>query len=420
MSHKNLFLITAGFPFGESEQSFLRTEFDELVKQYQITILTKKTDEPIKYPIPDSVSVEQYAGRSNSGKKLLTALPQLISVLLKPYVRKELWLALRGCSFHLKKQRLKELLSVALQVEQLKSVLIPLIEKTSAEFVYSYWCFPIVLSAAELKQKYPNLKVLTRFHGIDLYNERTASGWQPFRTAIAEKCDRLVFACDAGRDYYLSRWGQKWAEKSVVSYLGCIPLTRILPQETDRLTLVSCSNAIPLKRVHLIIEALALLPEHIMVDWHHVGDGTELDNLKQLASDRLTAHSNISWKFWGYVPNHQLDALYQQIQPQLFITTSSTEGGVPVSIQEIFSAGIPVIGTAVGGILDVIRTDETGYLLSENPEPSEIAEKIAAFVALTPQQRIAMSEAAVALWCEKLDAAKNAIRFAEMLANFSE
>lgn len=415
MSHKNLILITAGFPFGESEQSFLRTEFDELFKQYQITILTKKTDEPIKYSIPDSVSVEQYAGRSNSGKKLLTALPQLISVLLKPYVRKELWLALRGCSFHLKKQRLKELLSVALQVEQLKSVLIPLIEKTSAEFVYSYWCFPIVLSAAELKQKYPNLKVLTRFHGIDLYNERTANGWQPFRTAIAERCDRLVFVCEAGRDYFLSQWGQKWASKSVVSYLGCTPMTRIPAHDSECLTLVSCSNAIPLKRIHLIIKALALLPEHVQVDWHHVGAGTELDALRQLASDKLSTHPNISWRFWGYIPNHQLDSLYQQIQPQLFITTSSTEGGAPISIQEAFSAKIPAIGTAAGGISELVQTGETGYLLSQNPDPFKIAEKIAAFWSLSPQEKRKLGENAYALWQTKLDAKKNAESFCELL-----
>ena len=415
MVKQSIILVTGDFPFGNAEESFLRTEFNELIKHYQVTILTRQTDEPLLYPFPGNVQVIRYSQKSNRGLRLIQTLPMLAKLLFRPYVLQELKDALRGCSFSLKKRRLKELLSVAVQAEQLKSVLIPLIEKTSAEFVYSYWCFPIVLSAAELKQKHPNLKVLTRFHGIDLYNERTASGWQPFRTAIAEKCDQLVFACDAGRDYYLSRWGQKWAEKSVVSYLGCIPLTRILPQETDHLTLVSCSNAIPVKRVHLIIEALALLPEHIMVDWHHVGDGTELDNLKQLASDRLTAHSNISWKFWGYVPNHQLDALYQQIQPQLFITTSSTEGGAPVSIQEIFSASIPAVGTAIGGIPELIQNGKTGYLLSEDPDPSEISDTITAFWKLTPQQRSIMGEAAFALWHQKLDAEKNAQDFCQLL-----
>lgn len=415
MSQKNLILITAGFPFGESEQSFLRTEFDALIKDYQVTLLAKETNEPIKYPISDSVSVERYACRSNSGKQLLTALPQLIRAILKPYIRKELRFALRACTFRLKKNRLKELLSVAVQVAQLKSVLLPLIEKTRADIIYSYWCFPIVLSAAELKQKYPHLKVLTRFHGQDLYNERTANGWQPFRAAISEKCDRLVFACEAGRDYHLSHWGQKWAAKSIVSYLGCTPLSQVPHQETERLVLVSCSYAIPLKRIHLIMEALTLLPETISVNWHHIGDGAELENLKQLASDRLTAHTNISWKFWGFVPNHQLNELYQQIYPQLFITTSSTEGGAPISIQEAFSASIPAIGTAVGGIPELILDGQTGYLLSDTPSPSEIAEKIAAFWNLSPQQRAQMGETAFSLWQDKLDAKKNAESFCKLL-----
>ena len=420
MPQKSLILITEGFPFGESEQSFLRREFDELVKRYQVTLLAKKTDEPIKYPIPDSVSVEQYASRSNSGKQLLAALPQFISALLKPHVLKELLSALRGCSFRLKKQRLKELISVAVQVEQLKSVLVPLIEKHNADFIYSYWCRPIILSAAELKQKYPNLKVLTRFHGIDLYNERTTSGWQPFRTAISEKCDRLVFACETGRDYYLAHWGQKWAKKSIVSYLGCAPLARISAQKSDCLTMVSCSNAIPLKRIHLIIEALALLPGEIRVDWHHIGDGIELGNLKQMAGNRLAAHINISWKFWGYISNHQLNVVYQDVQPDLFITLTETEGGAPVSIQEIFSMGVPAIGTAVGGIPEQVQTGKTGYLLSADPPPVEVCKAIVDFYNAELELRQAMCDAAYALWQEKFDAKANAIRFVEMLADMAE
>ena len=415
MSQKNLILITAGFPFGESEQSFLRIEFNELIKHYQVTLLAKKTDEPIKYPVPDSVSVEKYAGRSNSGKQLLAALPQIISALLKPYVRKELWAALRGCSFSLKKARLKELLSVAVQVEQLKSVLIPLIEKTNAEIVYSYWCFPIVLSAAELKQKYPRLKVLTRFHGYDLYNERTATGWQPFRTAISEKCDRLVFACEAACDYYLSQWGQEWEEKSVVSYLGCAALMQIPRQESERLTLVSCSSAIPLKRIHLIIEALALLPESIIVNWHHIGDGIELPRLIERAQTMLSSCENLRWKFWGRISNHELEDVYGKIHPDLFITTTATEGGAPVSIQEAFSMAVPAIATEVGGNPELVVNGETGILLPENPSPEMVASAIECFYNCTQEEKQAMGREANARWQSLFDAEKNARKFAEML-----
>ena len=56
-----------------------------------------------------------------------------------------------------------------------------------------------------------------------------------------------------------------------------------------------------------------------------------------------------------------------------FITTSSTEG-LPVSIQEAMAAGIPIIGTNVGGIPEMI--DGNGVLLSANPSNKEVAEAI--------------------------------------------
>ena len=60
------------------------------------------------------------------------------------------------------------------------------------------------------------------------------------------------------------------------------------------MTLVSCSNLIPLKRADLIIAALALLPESIRVDWHHFGDGTEREALAALAVKTLPP--NVRWK----------------------------------------------------------------------------------------------------------------------------
>ena len=53
-----------------------------------------------------------------------------------------------------------------------------------------------------------------------------------------------------------------------------------------------------------------------------------------------------------------------------FINISSTEG-LPVAIMEAISFNVPVIGTDVGGISEIV-TPETGILLSSNPELSEI------------------------------------------------
>ena len=409
---KRILLITNGFPFGESERSFLGVEVEQLTQQFYLDVLAPDNHESLLYPT-DGL---QRISRCIAGKSFRSCgISEILSCLFSPIVWKEFWQQTKQFHFRGFFRNYVKTVYAFHQARIVANQIMTLMEEDAIDILYTYWCSTNTLAALLVKKKYPLLKVITRFHGYDLYNERSKNSWQPFRSVISEKCDRLVFACEAGRDYYLAHWGEKWAEKSMVAYLGCAPLTQVLRQDTTHLTLVSCSYAISLKRIHLIIEALALLPETLEVEWHHIGDGAELENLKQLASHRLTAHTNLSWKFWGFVPNHQLNDLYQQIQPQLFITTSSTEGGAPISIQEAFSAGIPAIGTAVGGIPELILDGQTGYLLPENPDPAEIAEKIVTFWNLAPEQHEKMCETAFSLWQNKLDAEKNAQSFCEVL-----
>ena len=410
---KSIILVTRDFPFGNAEESFLRTEFMELIKHDQVTILTRETDEPLLYPVPEGVRVVRYSQQSNRGLRLIQRIPVLVKLLLRQYVRQEFKSALHGCSAGCKMARMRELLAYVLQTEQLKEVLEPLIRETNADLIYSYWCYPMVLTAAELKQKYPHLKVITRFHGVDLYKEHTKYGWQPFRAAISEKCDRLVFACDAGRAYYLSQWGQKWATKSVVSYLGCPSAEPLTVTPSKPLQLVSCSNLIPLKRVDLLVDALAILPKTLEVCWHHIGDGPERERLMILAKEKLG--ENVRWEFCGALPNEKVFAVYRQIGAQLFLTASATEGGVPVSLQECAAMGIPCIGTAVGGIPEIIADGKTGYLLPADATAEQIRDAIVRFHELTVDDRLRMHNQIRELWQEQFDARANARGFVQMV-----
>ena len=88
---------------------------------------------------------------------------------------------------------------------------------------------------------------------------------------------------------------------------------------------------------------------------------------------------------------------------------------MPVSLQETSAMGIPAVGTAVGGIPEVIMDGKTGFLLPQNPETADVTGAILKYLNLTQAQRQEMSDAAVTLWQEKFDAKKNAQRFAAFL-----
>ena len=95
-----------------------------------------------------------------------------------------------------------------------------------------------------------------------------------------------------------------------------------------------------------------------------------------------------------------------------FITTSETEGGAPVSIQEAMAYGIPIIGTDVGGITEMIQGN--GILLKANPTPGEIRNAIE-YIMQNPDIRKRMCDASVKIWSEEYCAEKNVQRFVNFI-----
>ena len=101
-------------------------------------------------------------------------------------------------------------------------------------------------------------------------------------------------------------------------------------------------------------------------------------------------------------------AYYKSTHVDLFLTASETEGGTPVSIMEAFSFGVPAVGTDVGGIPEMINAG-TGFLLSANPTPQEIAAAIAA------AKKTALRSNARQMWHASFYDKANHTRFASEL-----
>lgn len=72
--------------------------------------------------------------------------------------------------------------------------------------------------------------------------------------------------------------------------------------------------------------------------------------------------------------------------------------------------GIPVMGTAVGGIPEIVLDGETGILLSADPDKEEAAAAIEKYYHMAAGEKQRLSRNARNFWQEKLDADKNAMR----------
>ena len=105
-----------------------------------------------------------------------------------------------------------------------------------------------------------------------------------------------------------------------------------------------------------------------------------------------------------------------KVPVDVLINTSSSEG-LPVSIMEAMSFGIPIIATNVGGTSELV-TDKTGILIPKNCSPEDVSEAINRISkkSRSTDFRIEVRNA----WKSKVNAQENFTNFAEQLNSISE
>ena len=139
---------------------------------------------------------------------------------------------------------------------------------------------------------------------------------------------------------------------------------------------LSVSQVHPRKRIKEIHEALltfATMNTDVNVVWTHFGDGPYFKHLLEFAHTVNVQNFKIECK--GRVPNTEvMSYIISNTGIDVFINLSTSEG-VPVSVMEAQSFGIPVIATNVGGTSEVMNSDN-GILLSANPTNSEVVEAL--------------------------------------------
>jgi spore coat protein SA len=76
----------------------------------------------------------------------------------------------------------------------------------------------------------------------------------------------------------------------------------------------------------------------------------------------------------GFIPPVEMPRAY--LLGDLFVGPSQIEEGLGLVFLEAAAAGLPVIATRRGGIPEVVRDGDTGLLLQEKEDITELAEKI--------------------------------------------
>jgi glycosyltransferase involved in cell wall biosynthesis len=183
-------------------------------------------------------------------------------------------------------------------------------------------------------------------------------------------CDWVVGICDATVNNLKSMHSVA-GRKIVRVYNGAVPLQRVATRECppkSGFTLLYAGRLAPVKNHELLFNAFrsALSSMPALRLWM-VGDGSERKRLENLA-DSLGISAQVT--FWG----QQLDVAPFFSAADAFIMSSTSEG-LPMSLLQAFSLGLPAIVTDVGGMAEVIRLSNAGFTVSR-ADSAEMASAI--------------------------------------------
>ena len=141
-------------------------------------------------------------------------------------------------------------------------------------------------------------------------------------------------------------------------------------------TIITVSRLVYKNGLDTLIRAAVELKTHILHSTFYIqilGSGPEESNLKKLTAvlkvqDQVRFLGNVSQ---AELPNYLANA-------DIFVRASRSEG-LGTAFLEAMAAGLPIVGTAVGGIPDFLTDQKTG-LFTEVDDPKDLARKIRSLV----------------------------------------
>jgi glycosyltransferase involved in cell wall biosynthesis len=235
---------------------------------------------------------------------------------------------------------------------------------------YDFWFENSTLSLAALRQQGAIRCAVARAHRFDAFDfEDAVLRRVPFREFKADHLDAIFPIAEESAAYMRDRIGGN-AAKVRLARLGVTFPPSYPEAPSDPPLVVSCSTLIPRKRVHLIPEVLRAYGRPLR--WVHFGDGPERGRVEAVTG---SLPESVAWELRGWVDNAEIADFYARHRVSAFLSLSESEG-IPVSMMEAQSYGVPIVALGVGGIPEIVQAG-TGVLLPPDSSLAMIAKALA-------------------------------------------
>lgn len=157
----------------------------------------------------------------------------------------------------------------------------------------------------------------------------------------------------------------------------------------------------------MLAEVLASIKD-LRIHWVHIGDGPERDSVEGCIT---SLPNNIRVTLTGNLSHDDVMNYYKEYSVNLFVNVSRSEG-LPVSIMEVASFGIPIIATDVGGTSEIVDKS-IGDLMPEDFTKEQLEKLIRKYVSMAPDDYSNQRNSVREYWENNFYATNNYRKFYE-------
>lgn len=259
-----------------------------------------------------------------------------------------------------------------------------------------------------------NKPVLMHTHGAEFHvtYAKLPQRVQQALSKVFQRCQGFIVLSQSWQNYYVLNLGLN--PKQVIILPNPSELPTEVPDRKNRtqISLVFCGRVGQRKGTFDLIKAFANLPDHQRKCTRLIlaGDG-EIEKAQQLAAS-LNLADQVT--FLGWINSEKRDEILSQAD--VFILPSYNEG-LPLAILEAMGWSLPVIVTPVGGIPELVISNQNGLLVT----PGNIQQLSEAMELLIENETLRLSLGSIARKnVEPLDIRNCSVRLADIYHSLSQ
>lgn len=421
---RDLVLFTSSYPFGPvTEGVFVSGELNALCAEFdRVIIVPEVRKSPRMAPLPEipgKLLLDSSRVDSITKRIPWVRIPRLFS----PGVLADLW---RSRADIVSPISLLRAWSMADNRRAVAANIRRLFDRYNLDpastLLYTFWWDHITEAAAIVIRNYfPQATLVSCAHGHDIYDSQRQFRVRRFRNLSVNTMARLYTASpDAAR--FAKAHHPEAASRIFYRILGshkAEPLRLSVPHPlaSRRFTFISVSRVHPGKRVHLNLMFMMRLARRfpdVEFKWIHLGGShTELLPLHHRAA---AAPRNLTVRLLGEHPNETIHRVYTSEPIDWFLLFSDSEGGLPISVVEALSYGVPAIVSDIPGCRDAVVDSWCGLLVDAAVPVDSAIDRISPFIEGLANSST-MRFNAFERWQKHLDADTTRRQFASELAS---